>query len=413
MRLPQALIHPCTSSFPPYLPTSAEQWGLHKQRRNDTASAGIWVARETGEWGCDLGCGYVFCDGLHWRSRTTEKQNVSQIPSQLAPGCHAHSWSIKARFQSWHELLGRASRQIRKPERGMLWIGRGSRDEAHGGDRKGGPHGKHTAPEGRGRAPWALRTGAACVHQPWPSDLRQAYDWPTHWLVTEESSEKWKKRKTTQNKTGVGREKHQSQRGHKLPLTGVPAQKRERWHRCGLSQAPSGPGSHNHTTSWESQVAFFPPQGREMWDKATNDGPFRSRCSRWQGGSLRWLDSSPGRLPLRPTPHPSLPEPLSDDSSVRLLPLVRLHPYNRLLPCQAPLPCQTPPPGRLHPLIRLQHRFDSAPLSDSCPISLLSPGSGLPLAPAAGCGTPTDFSPRGGHNCFPKGLAPEEKTSPE
>ena len=35
-------------------------------------------------------------------------------------------------FQSWHESLGRASRQIRKLERGMLWTGQGSKDEPMG-----------------------------------------------------------------------------------------------------------------------------------------------------------------------------------------------------------------------------------------------------------------------------------------
>ena len=90
------------------------------------------------------------------------------------PGASKHMFSIL-----WPELVGRTSRQIRKPERGMLWTGRGSRDEAQGGDREGGPPGKHTAHDGGGRARRALPTGAARVHQPWPSHLRQACDCPT------------------------------------------------------------------------------------------------------------------------------------------------------------------------------------------------------------------------------------------
>ena len=90
------------------------------------------------------------------------------------PGASKHMFSIL-----WPELVGRTSRQIRKPERGMLWTGRGSRDEAQWGDREGGPPGKHTAHDGGGRARRALPTGAARVHQPWPSHLRQACDCPT------------------------------------------------------------------------------------------------------------------------------------------------------------------------------------------------------------------------------------------
>lgn len=65
------------------------------------------------------------------------------------PGASKHVFSIM-----WRELVGRTSRQIRKPETGMPWTGRGS------------------------RACWALTTRAASVHRPWPSHLRQAYDCP-------------------------------------------------------------------------------------------------------------------------------------------------------------------------------------------------------------------------------------------
>ena len=56
--------------------------------------------------------GYVFCDGLHQKSRTTEKQNVLENPRHLAQGCHAHSWSIKAHVpnhgrRQWEGPAGR------------------------------------------------------------------------------------------------------------------------------------------------------------------------------------------------------------------------------------------------------------------------------------------------------------------
>ena len=101
--------------------------------------------------------------------------------------------------------------------RGMLWTGRGGRDEAHGGDREGGPYRKHTAPEGGGRAHWALTTGPpVCTSPGRDASGRPMTDPPADWVI-EESSENRKNRKTTQNKTGVGREKHQSRGGHKLP----------------------------------------------------------------------------------------------------------------------------------------------------------------------------------------------------
>ena len=70
------------------------------------------------------------------------------------------------------------------------------------------------------------------------------------------------------------------------------------------------------------------------------------------------------------------------------------------------------PPG-----VRL-HSLQAPPLPDSTPsgsspdqtppLSGSSPpGQGFYVAPAGGCGTSTDFSPRGGRKCFPKGLAPD------
>lgn len=96
MRLPSALIHPCTSFFPPYLPTSVEQWGLRRQRRNDTASAGTCVARETGEWGCGLGC-----DRREHRFEGKEPEGASGRERHRVPGSKArpgkqtvsHRWS--------------------------------------------------------------------------------------------------------------------------------------------------------------------------------------------------------------------------------------------------------------------------------------------------------------------------------
>ena len=71
----------------------------------------------------------------------------------------------------------------------MLWIGRGGRDEAHGGDREGGPHGKHRAPEGGGRAHWGLTTGLPVGTSPGRAASGRPMTDPLADWVIEESSE--------------------------------------------------------------------------------------------------------------------------------------------------------------------------------------------------------------------------------
>ena len=101
-------------------------------------------------------------------------------------------------------------------------------------------------------------------------------------------------------------------------------------------------------------------------------------------------------------PDPSGPRAAADKLAP---PGVRLHSLQA-----PPLPDSTPSgssPARHHPLIRLLPPTRLHPLPDSTPSGSSPPGQGSHVAPAGGSGTPTDFSPRGGRKCFPKGLAPD------
>lgn len=97
----------------------------------------------------------------------------------------------------------------------------GEAGEAHGGDREGGLLGS-TQPRraGAGLAGLSPQGPPVCTSPGRATSGRPMTDPPTDWVI-EGSSENWKKRKTAQNKTGVGTEKHQSRRGHKLPLSWV------------------------------------------------------------------------------------------------------------------------------------------------------------------------------------------------
>lgn len=116
---------------------------------------------------------------------------------------------------SWWE--GPAGR-LESPREGCCGLA-GEAGEAHGGDREGGLLGS-TQPRtaGAGLAGLSPQGPPVCTSPGRATSGRPMTDPPTDWVI-EGSSENRKKRKTTQNKTGVGTEKHQSRRGHKLPLS--------------------------------------------------------------------------------------------------------------------------------------------------------------------------------------------------